>query len=48
MGGDPNFTIFSREVCSDVARVYPMQHYFSQLVQDGGLVDVEPIKILPT
>jgi hypothetical protein len=25
--------------------VDPLQHYFSQLVQTGGLVDVEPVKI---
>ena len=29
-------------------RVDPLQHYFSQLIQAGGLVDVEPVKILPT
>jgi hypothetical protein len=48
LGGDLNFTISSREVWGDVARVDPLQHYFSHLVQTGGLVDVEPVKILLT
>jgi endonuclease/exonuclease/phosphatase family metal-dependent hydrolase len=48
LGGDLNFTISSREVWGDVARVDPLQHYFSHLVQYGDLVDVELVKILPT
>jgi hypothetical protein len=48
MGGDLNFTVSSREVWGDAARVDPLQHFFSQLIQAGGLVDVEPVKILPT
>jgi hypothetical protein len=48
MGGDLNFTILSMEFWGDVARVDPLQHYFSHLVQVGGLVDVEPVKIIST
>jgi hypothetical protein len=48
IGGDLNFTISSREVWGVVVRVDPLQHFFIHLVQNGGLVDVEPVKILPT
>jgi len=47
MGGDLNFTISSREVWGVSMRVDPLQHFFSHLVQIGGLVDVKPVKILP-
>jgi hypothetical protein len=30
------------------AREDPLHPYFSQLIQDEGLVDVEPLKLLPT
>jgi len=33
LGGDLNFTVSSREVWGDVARMDPLQHYFSHLVQ---------------
>jgi hypothetical protein len=48
LGGDLNFTTSSREVWGEHARVDPLQLYFSQLIQVGGLVDVEPVKLLPT
>jgi hypothetical protein len=48
LGGDLNFTTSSREVWGEHARVDPLQLYFSQLIQVGGLVDVEPLKFLPT
>jgi hypothetical protein len=48
MGGDLNFTTSSREVWGEGARVDPLQLYFIHLIQDGGLVDAEPVKVLPT
>jgi exonuclease III len=48
LGGDLNFTTSSREVWGAKARVDPLQLFFSHLVQNEGLVDVEPIKILLT
>jgi len=48
LGGDLNFTASSKEFRGDSTRVDPLQHYFSQLIQAGGLVDVELVKILPT
>jgi endonuclease/exonuclease/phosphatase family metal-dependent hydrolase len=48
LGGDLNFTTSSREVWGDCVRADPLQIYFSQMIQEGGLVDVEPTKLLPT
>jgi hypothetical protein len=48
MGGDLNFTTSNREMWGAHARVDPLQLYFSQLIQVEGLVDVEPLKLLPT
>jgi hypothetical protein len=48
LGGDLNFTTSFKEVWGDHARVDPLQTYFSKLIQEEGLVDVEPLKLLPT
>jgi hypothetical protein len=48
LGGDLNFTTSNREMWGAHARVDPLQLYFSQLIQVEGLVDVEPLKVLPT
>jgi hypothetical protein len=48
LGGDLNFTTSNREVWGLHARVDPLQLYFIHLIQVEGLVDVEPIKLLPT
>ena len=48
LGGDLNFITSSREVWASYARKNILHPCFRQLVQEEGLVDVEPIKILPT
>jgi hypothetical protein len=48
LGGNLNFTTSNREVWGAHARVDPLHLYFSQLIQVEGLVDVEPLKLLPT
>jgi len=48
IGGDLNFTTSNREVWGMHARSSPLQSYFRQMIQDARLVDVEPVKILPT
>jgi endonuclease/exonuclease/phosphatase family metal-dependent hydrolase len=48
MGGDLNFTTSSREMWGAHIRVDPLHLYFSQLIQGEGMVDVEPLKLLPT
>jgi exonuclease III len=48
LGGDLNFTISNREVWGPHSRSDPMNSFFSQLIQEEGLVDVEPVKLLPT
>jgi endonuclease/exonuclease/phosphatase family metal-dependent hydrolase len=48
LGGDLNLTTSSREVWGAHARSDPLQLYFNQLFQVEGLVDVEPLKVLPT
>jgi hypothetical protein len=48
LGGDLNFTTSFREVWGEHTRVDPLQPYFSKLLQEEGMVDVEPLKLLPT
>ena len=48
LGGDLKFTTSFREVWGDHARVDSLQTYFSMLIQEEGMVDVEPLKSLPT
>jgi hypothetical protein len=48
LGSDLNFTTSFREVWGEHSRVYPLQPYFSKLLQEEGMVDVEPLKLLPT
>jgi endonuclease/exonuclease/phosphatase family metal-dependent hydrolase len=48
LGGDLNFTTSFREVWGEHARVDPLQPYFSKLLQEEGMVDVEPLKLQPT
>jgi hypothetical protein len=48
LGGDLNFTISTREVWGSSPRIDPMASYFNQLFQEEGLIDVEPVKFLPT
>jgi hypothetical protein len=48
LGGDLNFTTSYREVWGVHFREDSLQPYFSQLIQEEGLVDVEPIKLIPT
>jgi hypothetical protein len=48
LGGNLNFTTSFREVWGEHSRVYPLQPYFSKLLQEEGMVDVEPLKLLPT
>jgi len=46
--GDLNFTTSSREIWGVHAKSDPLHTYFNQLIQEEGLVDVEPVKLLPT
>jgi len=48
LGGDLNFTTSCREVWGTHAREHSLHHFFSQMIQREGLVDVEPIQLLPT
>jgi hypothetical protein len=48
LGGDLNFTRSCREVWGEHARADPLHSFFSQLTQVEGVVDVEPIKLIPT
>jgi hypothetical protein len=48
LGGDLNFTTLIREVWGELAKADPLQIYFSQMIQDEGLVDVELAKLLPS
>ena len=48
LGGDLNFTTSIREVWGAHAREDPLLPFFSQLIQDEGLANVEPLKFLPT
>jgi hypothetical protein len=48
LGGNLNFTTSFREVWGEHSRVYLLQPYFSKLLQEEGMVDVEPLKLLPT
>jgi exonuclease III len=48
LGGDLNFTTSFKEVWGKLTRVYPLQPYFSKLLQEEGLVDIEPLKLQPT
>jgi len=48
LGSDLNFTTSCREVWGVHTRAEPLHPYFSQLIEEEGLVDVEPIKVLPT
>jgi hypothetical protein len=48
LGGDLNFTIFAREVWGSYSRSDPLASYFNQLLQEEGLIDVEPVKFIPT
>jgi len=48
LGGDLKFTSSNREMWGLHARVDPLQLFFIHMIQVEGVVDVDPIKILPT
>jgi hypothetical protein len=48
LGGDLNFTTSSREMWGAHSRVDPLHPFFRQLLLGEGLVDVEPLKLIPT
>jgi hypothetical protein len=48
MGGDLNLTLNSREVWGEAAREDPQAEFFAHLFEELNLVDVEPVKLLPT
>jgi hypothetical protein len=44
LGGDLNFTLSTREVWGTSSRIDPLETYFNQLLQEEGLIDVEPMR----
>jgi hypothetical protein len=48
LGNDLNFTISARETWGNNARSDPLDSYFNQMIQGEGLIDIEPINLLPT
>jgi hypothetical protein len=48
LGGDLKFTTCSREMWGAHSRDDPLHSYFRQLLKGEGMVDVEPLKMLPT
>jgi hypothetical protein len=48
LGGDLNFTVSTREIWGINARSDPLAAYVNQLIQDEGLIDLEPVNLLPT
>jgi hypothetical protein len=48
LGGDLNFTTSIMEMWGAHSRDDPLRSYFRELIQGEGMVDVEPLKMLPT
>jgi exonuclease III len=48
VGGDLNFTLSAREVWGNLARIDPLAEYFSNILLNSGLVDVQPTLLSPT
>lgn len=48
VGPDLNLTLNSKELQGLVSRSNPLEDYFSQLVEDINLVDIDHIKVVPT
>jgi hypothetical protein len=48
VGGDLNFTLNRVKVWGSTARVYSQVFCFIHKLEEFGLVDVEPIKIVST
>lgn len=48
IGGDLNFTLSRVEVWGELARLDRLLEFFRHKIEDAGLVDVEPIKLVPT
>ena len=48
LGGDLNLTMSNSEVWGKNARVDSLGPYFRHMFEQKGLVDVAPVKIMPT
>jgi hypothetical protein len=48
VGSDLNLTLNSREYWGEVARSDPLVEFSTHFFEDLRLVDVEPIKVVPT
>ena len=48
IGGDLNLTLTSNEVWGKNARLDSLGPYFNHIFEQKGLVDLAPLKIMPT
>jgi len=48
VGGALNFTLSSRDIWCSMASSDPLSNYFSNLLQESGLVDLAPSHLTPT
>jgi hypothetical protein len=48
VGGDLNLTLNQREICGGATRNDPPTELFCHLFESQGLIDVDPVKVVPT
>ena len=48
IGGDLNFTMGAQEIWGPKARMDPLSHYFSNLLLELKLIDLDPQNLKPT
>jgi hypothetical protein len=48
LGGDLNFSLGATKVWGPRERYDPLSDFFRNILEDKGLIDIEPIKLTPT